>query len=145
MKRHILYGLWLLFYIICLVLGFSVPAQTEGAQRVALFLLAMAFFVPGFLLLWEGHKQQDKKLLRRVQIASILSLSTTMLVLLLNVLSVLWPEKVGNLLYQLLIFVSVPMIPCGSPVLSLFLWACLLFGSFQRLFRFESSQPTKKI
>lgn len=130
MKRHILYGLWLLFYIICLVLGFSVPAQTEGAQKVALCLLSLAFFVPGFLLLWEGHKQKDKKLLRRIRICSVLSLSVTMMVLLLNVLSVLWSEKVGDMLYQLLIFVSVPMIPCGSWILSLFLWACLLFASF---------------
>ena len=130
MKRHILYGLWLLFYIVCLVLGFSVPAQTEGAQKVALFLLAMAFFVPGFLLLWEGHKQKDKKLLRRIRIYSILSLSVTMVVLFFNVLSVLWSEKVGNFLYDLLVFVSVPMIPCGSWILSLFLWACMLFASF---------------
>ena len=125
MKKQILYGLWLIFYIICLMLG-----PTEGAQRIALLVLSVAFFVPAFLLLWEGHKQHDRKLLKLVRIFSIISLSLTAVALLLNVLSVLWSEAVGNALCQLLVFVSVPMIPCGSWALSLFLWACLLFGSF---------------
>ena len=130
MKKQILYGAWLVFYIICLMLGYMVPAQTEGVQRIALMILSIAFFVPGFLLLWEGHKNHNRKLLKLVRIISILSLGLTVILLVLNVLSVLWSESVGSFLHQLLIFVSVPMIPSGSWALSLFLWACLLFGSF---------------
>lgn len=129
MKKHILMGLWLFFYIMCMVLGYMVPAETQGTQRIALTVLSVAFFVPGFLLFWEGYRQQDKKLLRIVRYVSIVSLSLTLLVLLLNVFSALWSEKMGNFLYELLILVSVPMITIGNWLWSMFLWAFLLFAT----------------
>ena len=129
MKKYILYGLWGFFYILCLVLGYTVPAETAGAQNTALIVLSVAFFVPPVILLVDAHRTQDKKGLAVLRTVSLLSLGLTFGALLLNVLSALWSQAVGDFLHQVLIFVSVPMTVSGSWLLSLFLWACLLFAS----------------
>lgn len=132
MKKTILYGLWIFFYILCLVLGYTVPAETEGIQRAALTVLSLAFFLPPAVLLVDACRKKDRKVLVTLRWISAGSLGLTFLVLLLNVLSALWSQAVGDFLYQLLIFVSVPMVTCGSWLLSMFLWACLLFATVRK-------------
>lgn len=130
MKKYIvLYGLWGCFYILCMVLGYTVTAPITTAQQVGLTFISLAFFIPPTILLIDSYRQKDQKGLRVLRIISGLSLGLTFFVLILNVLSAAWPEAAGEFLNQLLILVSVPMATCGNWLVSLFLWACLLFAT----------------
>ena len=73
---------------------------------------------------------QDIKLVRNL---SLVSLITTTVLLVLNVMSVLASEAVGTGLYALLIFLSAPMVCSQYWALSVFLWACLLMVSLKLL------------
>ena len=53
--------------------------------------------------------------------------------LVVNVLSVLRSQLLGNILYYMLVILSSPMVCSGYWALSLFLWACLLVYSLQQL------------
>ena len=128
-KNIVLYGLWGCFYILCMVLGYTVTAPIATAQQVGLTILSLAFFVPPTILLIDSYRQKDQKGLRALRIISGLSLGLTFFLLILNVLSAAWPEAAGEFLNQLLILVSVPMATCGNWLVSLFLWACLLFAT----------------
>lgn len=127
MKKSFLLALWGGMFILCAGLGF-VPAPT-GAARVFLTLLAVAFFVPPALLLRTG----DRDMVKLVRNLAALSLGVTGLLLALNFLTALGSETLGNVLHGILTIVSSPMICSGYWALSLFLWACLLMGSFKVL------------
>jgi putative effector of murein hydrolase LrgA (UPF0299 family) len=131
-KNIILYGLWGCFYILCMVLGYTVTTPITTAQQVGLTVISLAFFVPPTILLIDSYRQKDQKGLRVLRIVSGLSLGLTFFLLILNVLSAAWPEAAGEFLNQLLILVSVPMATCGNWLVSLFLWACLLFATFTK-------------
>ena len=131
MKKPYLYALWGCLFIICAGLGF-IP-EPAGTSRVLLTLLSMVFFVPPALLLYRAAKEGDKPALQLVRNLSALSLGLTLLTLVLNVLSAMRSELLGNILYYVLIIVSSPMICSGYWVLSLFLWACLLMVSLSQL------------
>ena len=128
MKKLILYSLWALQFILCAVLGFI--HDTDALGTVLQTVLSVLFFIPAFLLLIDGRKKGDSKELRRLRIISLCSLGATLVLLVVNVLSVGASETVGNVLFWILTVVSVPMICSRYWVLSLFLWACLLMGSF---------------
>ena len=119
------YTLWAGFFILCAGLGF-VP-EPAGFGKFLLIALALGFFaVPGWFLTWLD-KRGDRLHIRIVRNLAIASLGLTLALILINFVSFMAPEAVGNLLYILLVIVSAPMI-CGQYwVLSLFLWACLLF------------------
>ena len=128
MKEKVLYCAWAILYAICAALGFYGEAQ--GVGRVFFVLTALIFFLPGIGLVVIGLGQQNKKVLRIVRIASVVSLCLTLGLLVANMATVNMSEKVGNLLHVLLVLVSTPMM-CGQYwVMSLFLWACLLFATF---------------
>lgn len=127
MKKSFLLALWGGMFILCAGLGF-VPAPA-GAARVFLTLLAVAFFVPPALLLRTG----DRDMVKLVRNLAALSLGATGLLLALNFLMALGSETLGNALHAILTIVSSPMICSGYWALSLFLWACLLMGSFKVL------------
>ena len=60
------------------------------------------------------------------------SLGTTAVLMVLNILSVNWPESVGTALNAALTIVSAPMI-CGQAYfLGLFMWGILLMGASSR-------------
>ena len=122
-NKH-LYAAWGILYILTAGLGF-IP-ETDGLASVGMTLLSLAFFVPGFLLLYRGQKKP-------VLILSILSLALTVFSLVLNVWSVGMTAEMGEFLYVLLIMVSAPMFCSRFWLLSLFLWACLLMGSIMKL------------
>ena len=128
MKEKILYAIWGGLYILCAALGFV--SDPQGAGKVLLVLTALIFFIPGGVLLYTGIREQNKKLLRRLRAVCITSLALTLVLLVANVFSVLASETVGNILYAVLVLVSAPMICSQYWVLSMFLWACLLMGSF---------------
>lgn len=120
MSDKILYAIWGGLYILCAALGF-IPSP-EGAATNAMTLLSIAFFIPGAVLLYRGHRKQ-------VGIISAVSLGLTLVALVLNVWSVSMTETEGELVYTFLGLVSAPMYCARIWVLSLFLWACLLMGS----------------
>jgi len=116
---------------VCAGLGF-IP-EPEGTLRIFLTVLSLLFFLPPALLLYEAGKRQDKRVILLIRNLSILSLGLTMVLLILNFLTVLSSETLGLILYYVLIVVSSPMICSGYWAMSLFLWACLLTVSLRKL------------
>lgn len=130
MKEKLLYAAWACLYILCVGLGFvSAPM---GFGKFLLIATAVIFFLPGALLLYEAWKTGNYKIRIRVRIISIVSLSLTLILIIANVLSVTASAQMGKRLYELLALVSAPMLCAQNWLLSLFLWACLLFGSFTK-------------
>ena len=125
MNRTSFYTVWAGLFILCAGLGF-IPAPA-GFLKFLLIGLTLGFFaVPGWFLTWLD-KRGDKLHIRIVRNLSLASLGLTIGLILLNFVSFMASEAVGTMLHILLIIVSAPMI-CGQYwVLSLFLWACLLF------------------
>lgn len=126
-KYWLLYGSWIWLYLLCA--GLSHITQPQPAQSVALTIVSLIFFIPAVILLADGLRNKKPKQLRLLRWISIVSLVLTLLFLVANVLSALASETVGNVLHEILIFVSVPMICSQHWVLSLFLWACLFFAT----------------
>ena len=133
MKEKSLYGFWLCFYILCVGLG-TVTGRSTGLN-IAFTVLSLLFFLPGILLLWEGVRTDNRKMLLRVRLVSGISLILTVSLIVLNILTVTAGAAVGKVLNDLLILVSAPMFCCYFRGLSLFLWACLFVSSFPRIWR----------
>ncbi|MGN0977293.1 MAG: hypothetical protein ACI4PH_04485 [Faecousia sp.] len=131
MNRKFLFALWAGLFIVCAAMGF-IPEPT-GAARVLLTLLSAAFFVPPALLLYQAYQDRDFPVFRLVRNLSAMSLGLTLALLVLNFLSALRSETLGDILYSILTIVSSPMVCSGYWVLSLFLWACLLMVSLKGL------------
>lgn len=130
MKEKTLYGIWGFLFILCAGLGF-IP-EPAGFGKAVLVILALLFFVPGALLLVRAIQAQNRKTVLRIRLISACSIGLTLVLLVANVLSVNASEILGNILYWLLVVTSSPMI-CGQYwLLTLFLWGCLLTGSFMR-------------
>lgn len=128
MTEKRLYWFWAGIYVLCSALGFMI--EPTGVIKGLLVFFSLLFFVPGAILLYRGIRDRNRKTILRIRWIAALSLGLTALLLLLNVLSVLFPEWLGNILYIVLGLVSAPMF-CGQYwVLSLFLWASLMMATF---------------
>ena len=130
MKKTVLYCIWVFFYFLCAFI--SNVENPEGVQSAALTVLSLIFFIPPAILLYDAARAGDQKTLLRLRFISILSLSLTLAALIANIASVNASEVVGNVLYQVLIFASVPMVCSQHYALSMFLWACLLFATVRK-------------
>ena len=128
MTEKRLYWFWAGMYALCAALGFM--TGVTGFVKGLLVFFSLLFFVPGAILLYRAVRDADRKAVLRIRLLSALSLGLTALLLLLNVMSVLFPEWLGDVLYVLLGLLSVPMLCSQYWVLSMFLWACLLMSSF---------------
>lgn len=127
MKKRILYIAWGCLYVLCAGLGhISNPGPT---QSWALTAMSVIFFIPGFLLLTDALKAGDGKTLFHLRLISGISLGLTVILLVANMFSVLGSELLGDVLYEFLILLSVPMICSQHWVLSLFLWAYMFFST----------------
>ena len=125
MNKKPWYVLWGSLYIICAVLG--PVADREGLLNGLCVFLALCFFVPPGVLLYESIRRGDRRTVRLLRNLSALSLGATMGVMVLNLLcAASGSQLLGNLLFALLVAVSSPMYCIGNGVASLFLWACLL-------------------
>ena len=131
MKEKILYALWACLYILCVGLG--TVGTVEGIGKIFFVLTALIFFIPGVLLLVFGLREKNKKMLLRVRIVCICSLVLTLIFLVANFLTANASDATGYTMFELLNLVSAPMLCSQYWVLSLFLWACLLMGSFTKL------------
>lgn len=130
MKKWILWGSWILMYGICVGLS-HIPAPT-GNQLWVLPLLSVLFFVPGGVLLFDSLRSRDGKTLRLLRWISGLSVGLTVVTLIANVLSALGGDLLGVVLYEVLIFVSAPMITLGWWYVSIFLWCCIFFATLKK-------------
>ena len=121
-----LYGIWLIMFIICACLGF-LPAPA-GAAGVLCIILAVAFFVPPVWIVYRSWKDQDRKNIRLVRNLAMGSLMATIVILIGNFFTLAAPEWVGDALYAVLVIVSAPMV-CGQIwIISLLLWAALMWS-----------------
>ena len=125
--KGILKALWAGMFLLCALLGF-VP-EPEGANKWLLLIFGLLFFVPPALLLYQCRKSADVKNLRLVRRLAVASLGVTVVLLVANILSMLAPQAVGDALYYILVVTSTPMVCCQYWVVSLFLWAALLWCS----------------
>ena len=129
--KGILKALWAGMYILCLVMSF-LPSPSNGT-KVLLMIFSALFFAAPFADVYFSWKNGDKKELHLVRNICLVSLGATMVLLVANVLSVLGGEALGDILYYLLVAVSVPMI-CGQYwAYSLLLWAVLLWCAIAAL------------
>ncbi len=135
LNKYILLAIWVGMFILCAVLGYLPPQ--EGANKWLLVIIAVLFFLPPALTVYQCQKEKDGKLLRLVRTVSLVVLIATVALLVVNLLSIalllVMPEKtaliVGDLLYYALILVSTPMI-CGQYWgIGLIGWAALLWSS----------------
>ena len=117
MKNTVLYIFWGCLYALCVGLG--TVENPAGFGKVLLVLTSLIFFLPPGYLLYDGIQNRRKKQVVVIRIISIVSLSLTLVLLVANFLSVGASAAAGRRLYELL-------------NLSLFLWACLLWGSFKK-------------
>lgn len=129
-KEWILYAAWFCLYILCVGLG--TVGDVEGIGKVFFVLTAVIFFIPGALLLILGNRENNKKMILRVRIISICSLTLTVIVFCANVLAVAASDRAGYFLNELLNVVSAPMFCAQYWILSLFCWGCLLSASFSK-------------
>ena len=114
--------------MLCTIFGFI---DTDNSLLKAIFaLFSMGFFLPGGILLYEAVTDKDRKTVRIIRGISIASLTLTAVFIILNALTLPSTEAVGDRMNVLLIILSTPMFASQVWVLSLFLWACLLMGSF---------------
>lgn len=131
MSNKALYICWGVLFAITAGFGFIV-VQDSFAYGV-LLLFALLFFVPPAMLLHRAVKKGDKKGIRVIFVLSLCSLALTMLLFILNILTVAASETTGLFMYVLLVLCSAPMY-CGQiKFISLFLWACLLTVSARHL------------
>lgn len=131
MKDSKLYALWGVLYILCGLLGFI--REPNGFVMAVLVLLAVAFFVPGAMLLYRGYKAQNTRTIKIIRNLSLGWLGLTLVLLVANFLTAGAAEVTGDLLYGFLVILSAPMY-CGQFwIMSLFLWACLLMSSLSCL------------
>ena len=125
MNKKPWYVLWGSLYIICAALGFV--TQVTGFLKVLCVFLALCFFVPPAMLLYDSIPRGDKKTVRRVRNLRALSLAMTMAVMVINLLCAAHGSRaLGDTLYAVLVLVSSPMYCIQNGILSLFFWACLL-------------------
>ena len=135
LNKYILLAIWAGMFILCAVLGYLPPQ--EGANKWLLVTFALLFFLPPGLLIYQCWREKDKKMLRLVRIVALTVLAATVILLVVNLLSIalliVMPEKtalaVGDVLYYLLILVSTPMV-CGQYWgIGLVGWAALLWSA----------------
>ena len=127
MNKKRLFTLWGALFAICGGLGFV--SQPGTALKILMNLLSVGFFAVGGWILWQAKAQEDMATLMLVRALSAASLVTTLVMLVVNFLSVFSALWVGNLLHHMLAIVSSPMLCAPSWAMSLFLWACLMVVS----------------
>ena len=118
---------WGCLYLLCAACAFISVAP--GFLYGLFIAFSIGFFIPGGMLLHHGITRNQPRLVKTVRIISIVSLSLTLLMIVLNFLTARDSAAVGTVMYWLLILVSTPMVCSQVWVISLFGWACLLMAS----------------
>ena len=122
-KKTAIYILWAVLYCLCVGLGFV--NNPTGVGKALLVALSIGFFAPPFYLVFRARKEESRKTLLALRLVSMGVLLLSMILLVLNFLSVYFSAHTGLVFYVLLVMFAPPMV-CGQNwFLSLFLWACL--------------------
>ena len=132
-KKKVLYIVWAMLYCACLALGF-VKIQTTG-EKAVLIAISISFFIPPFWLYFLANKENDRKTVAVLRWVGIGSLIMTLILLVANILSVYGSRTLGQVLYVLLVLVSVPLAASHTWALSLYFWAVLVFLTLQKKHR----------
>lgn len=128
MKQKLLYIAWGCMAVLCIGLG--TIETTKMGMIVPMICLAVVFFVPPAILLYDALAGDDRKGVLRMRWISLISLSLTLVTMIAFILTAAVGHKAADILYEVLILVSCPMI-CGHYwLISLFLWSCLFSASF---------------
>ena len=131
MKYKYLYLIWVGMYVLCAVFGF-LPDPT-GILYWLLFFLSLLFFVPPVWILVEAIRQGNRKQVKAILVLSVIWLSLTLVLLVVNFLTVGATQAVGTAMYYLLTALASPMICSQVWVVPMFLFGCLLTASWQHL------------
>ena len=127
-KEKLLYIVWGIMAVLCIGLG---TLETEDLLlQIPLLLISIVFFVPAGLLLYDYLDAGNRKGILRIRWICIGSLAVTLVTLLAFFLAALRGAAAAGWLYEVLILVSCPMVCSQYWLVSLFLWACLLFATF---------------
>lgn len=125
MGKTTLHTLWAAFYILCACLGFI--QERSPSLQALLTCIALLFFLPPAVLLYQAGRKKDKKELTLLRNLSAASLGLTLLGLVLAIATA--PRATAEIFNVLLALVSAPMY-CGYIwALSILLWACLFLAS----------------
>lgn len=130
-KMKKLWIIWAAAYVICTVCAFFPVAP--GALSGLFLLLSLGFFVPPVFLIYGAVQNRSRKTLKVIRNLSIISLSLTLVMILLNFVAFEASRAWGLVLYWGLILVSTPMICSQVWVVGLFGWAMLLMTSLKFL------------
>ena len=122
---------WAGLFALCAWLG--TVQTTNVVARVALSVIAVLFFVPGALLLYNGLAEKKRGLVLAVRYISLASLVLTTFSFVLTITLVGKAAAAFIFSYYVLRLISSPLF-CGRYVwwLILFLWAFLLIASFSK-------------
>ncbi len=131
MSNKTLFLIWGGLFILCAILGFIPPVY--GLVSILLFLAAVAFFIPPWILFYRGKQKKDLSLLAVLRGISIASLVATLILLVLFFMTAGTNEAAGVFLYRILAVISAPMLCSQIWVGSLFVWACLFIASFSAI------------
>ena len=127
MKTTIYYTLWAGMF--ALTAGLGLIPEPTGFTKFCLVVLSIGFFLPPALILKQQEKSGSRMHIQIIRNLAAASLILTILLIIVNFMSLMASEAAGEFLYVLLAVVSTPML-CGQYwVLSLFCWACLLLWS----------------
>lgn len=120
MEKKYWFPAWVVLYVASVAFGVFWP------ESVAARIVGVLFFVPPAGLLWKG----EEKMRRLIRIIAIVSLAATMVTIIAMFLSVHSEKNLDHLMDAILLLVAAPMKCFKAWVVSLFGWACLLYGSF---------------
>ena len=128
MKEKLLYIIWGCMAVLCIGLG-TLDAE-ELLLRIPMMVLAVMFFLPAGILLYDAFAAGNRKGILRLRIISLTSLALTLVTLVAFMLTSAAGNAAADVLYDVLIVVSCPMV-CGYYwLIGMFLWACLLSATF---------------
>ena len=131
MKYKHLYLMWAGMYLLCAILGFL--PHPQGISYWLLFFIAAVFFVPPFWILVQALRQGNRRQVKAVLTISAIWLGLTLVLLIVNFLSVASSQAVGTAMYYLLTVLSSPMICSQIWIVPMFCFGCLLTASWQYL------------
>ena len=132
LSYKMLYIAWAILFVLTAVLGFLFPDAEGAPARIALLVTAAVFFLPPWLILRKSRKEEKRFHRWLVGFLSMASIVLTVVLLVLNLMSPLWGERVGIGLNAALVIVSAPMVCSNFYALPIFFWGVLLAAAFKR-------------
>ena len=119
------YIIWAVLFALCAGLGFL--PEPEGRDKGICIVMSLLFFVPPAAIVYSGWKKKEQESIRLVRNLALGSLAVTLAALVANMLTLAVPVWAGDLLYAFLVIVSTPMVCSQVWVISLVLWAALMW------------------